>query len=262
MATDFKLPDITDHLGEIVEDARFCNFFDADGNGPDHVYMTDECVNNIAHDKAMRELCPNTYSRNFMLSFDRSGLDCAVTDFKAGGYTLSEDGARWLIGRLTAWLDAPRLAARANPEIVAAEVIDPHDCALPVIALVRTSAGEWGVGCAPSLTSGIETAGDSAPDWFTGDRAEHDARSLYAQERDMSYCGECKREVDGDLHQLGEDGPDACEDCHAEARAEWLASDVVCAAEGCGWSGRGAEADNPHGEGPECPKCGAEIEEV
>lgn len=132
MTDKFTLPPVTDHLGENVEDARFCNFFDDAGNGPDHVYMTDEVVNNVHHDKVMREVAPNTHRRTFMLSFDRNPEDDVhATKFKAGGYTLSEEGARWLVGRLTAWLDAPRLAAppvlveSADGAIAATPIADP-----------------------------------------------------------------------------------------------------------------------------------------
>lgn len=171
---------------------------------------------------------------------------------------------------LTAWIDAPRLAARANPEIIARDVDGamalvrtPYEWgALPIVDMDDADPhGEMPIGdIGPSrvpLAIGYDPAIHPCATWFSGDRAEHDARSLYAEERDKSYCGECKREVDGDLHQLGEDGPDACEDCHAQARAEWLASDVACTEDGCGWSGKGAECDDGA-----CPKCGGEVEEV
>jgi hypothetical protein len=51
-----------------------------------------------------------------------------------------EERARDLIAQLTAWLDAPRLAARETAEVVAEVVAEVEG-----FRLLRTTAGEWAV---------------------------------------------------------------------------------------------------------------------
>ena len=177
-----------------------------------------------------------------------------------------------LIAQLTAARDTPRLTARREPTIVE---LDQREG----VALVRT-AHEWGVlGVVeydpdestfgdvpiPGLrdAQGVQLAlseGDAA--WFEGERAEVKARADYAHQRNLSYCEPCGREVGEELRELGEDGPQACDACHAEAAAEFATADVVCvgdlpATAACGWDGKGASVE--HGC---CPECEGEVEEL
>ena len=50
--------------------------------------------------------------------------------------SLIEEEARDLVAKLTAWLDAPRLAARATPTVAMAH---------GGVELIQTTANEWGV---------------------------------------------------------------------------------------------------------------------
>ena len=92
---------------------------------------------------------------------DVLGRLCALSWFNGvlGEYELlvnvGEDDARDLVAKLTAWLDAPRLAARETAEVVASF---EHDDGTRTY-LVRTPF-EWGVGndCEPGSTWSAHTA--------------------------------------------------------------------------------------------------------
>lgn len=147
---------------------------------------------------------------------------------------LDETDAATLRDTLTAWLDAPRLAARATAEVVAQD--GKYGCGYE---LLRSSAGEWGVlwrdgdGSLPSVH------------WHTDERQ---AREEYATERDMDLCI-CGAECDADEIDRSGDEPQ-CPKCVAAAVEAFKAQPMRCTR--CDWTGTGAGvADDPEA----CPKC-------
>lgn len=179
-----------------------------------------------------------TFTINTETYHDRSGrFATVIRDDDAGGYiTTAIDEATVLSLRdaLTAWLDAPRLAARKTPDVARRD-------------------------------------GNDVLTWFTGPNAEHDARTLYASERGKALCV-CGAECDEDEIDRSDDEP-MCPACVKAAIEHWRAADVVCMAGifvpeahafapgGCGWRGKGADAHVSDGE-PTCPKCGGGVEEI
>lgn len=169
------------------------------------------------------------------------------------------EASRDLVAKLTAWLDAPRLAARETAEVVASDQAGD---------LLRTSAGEWGVRF-------VNIVGGRMPtDWHAGPDAERNARSGYAYARDKALCV-CGAECDEDeIDRSGEEPQ--CPKCVAEAVESFKATAMRCTAydckgspcyghEPCGWTGTGADLSNDlNGEANyECPKCGAySVEEI
>ena len=161
---------------------------------------------------------------------------------------LPEDAARKLRDWLTAWLDAPRLAAREHAEVVLSEqMVDV------TIALLKTSAGEWGV-C--TTYSDEEAAPDL--DWFPNETA---ARAQFYTLIGCVTCDGCDELVDRDDATDHGDGY-YCEDCAEQAREEFKRTTFRCIDGGaCTWTGLGpALAWN--GDEHECPTCGGEVEEV
>ena len=147
---------------------------------------------------------------------------------------LDETDAATLRDTLTAWLDAPRLAARETAEVVAQD--GKYGCGYE---LLRSSAGEWGVlwrdgdGSLPSVH------------WHTDERQ---AREEYATERDMALCI-CGAEVGEDEIDRSGDEPQ-CPKCVAAAVETFKAQPMRCTR--CDWTGTGADvADDPEA----CPKC-------
>lgn len=148
----------------------------------------------------------------------------------------SEAGVRDAIAKLTAWLDAPRLAARATAEVVAQDEVDGS-----VIVLLRTPF-EW----AARYVAGP----DDAVTWYATERP---ARMEYAIERGKVLC------VCGAEH----------EPCLTQAA--FKAQRFMCGnrgngyTEACGWTGTGAdldEVDTGHSIEPGCPKCLGAVEGV
>ena len=172
----------------------------------------------------------------------------------------SEVDARDLVAKLTAWLDAPRLAARATADAV--EWVTEVD---ETVMLLHTSAGEWGVRCVDRGTGHVDT------NWFT---TERDGRGHYADLRGKAICI-CGAEVDEDEIDRSGDEPQ-CPKCVDEAVAAFKAQRFRCAQydcngspctghKPCGWTGTGADLSAPSAdfEPYECPKCGAfSVEEI
>ena len=172
----------------------------------------------------------------------------AVLEARSFGW-MSAAETVWLRDLLTEILDAPRRAARANLATLTT-IAGNRDPWL----LVRTTEGEWGVLECPD---DAEDAWASEV-WFAPDR-EHDARTLYASERGKALCV-CGVECDEAEIDRSDDEP-MCPGCVKAAQEEFLAADVACVgtpfSDGCGWSGKGAEAN-----GDACPKCKGDVEEI
>jgi hypothetical protein len=106
--------------------------------------------------------------------------------------TADEDCARRLRDALTAWLDAPRLAARKTPTVVAE---------FGGVALLKTSAGEWGI------VFPDEFDGERDVDWCA-DEAE--ARGEFRAATGASRCESCGTYRDD--HDCDEEGICTCAD--------------------------------------------------
>ena len=169
----------------------------------------------------------------------------------------SEIDARDLIAKLSAWLDAPRLAARETAEVVAQDSEGSS-------RLLRSSAGEWGVMYCDDGEH-IETV------WHVDER---EARVSFAEMRGKAICI-CGAEVDEDeIDRSGEEPQ--CPKCVDEAVAAFKAQRFRCAQydcngspctghKPCGWTGTGADLSAPSAdfEPYECPKCSAfSVEEI
>ena len=109
-------------------------FFDAKGNGPSAVRLIDREVRELVEDG--KTVVP----RAFGLCWEVTGPLRFVED---GGFMLDAGGVTWLRDKLTAWLDAPRLAAREKAEVVETR---PARDGTGDTNLVRTADfGEWAV---------------------------------------------------------------------------------------------------------------------
>lgn len=159
-----------------------------------------------------------------------------------GASLRSEAGIRDAIAKLTAWLDAPRLAARETAEVVASDGDS---------RLLRSSAGEWGVMYSDDGEH-IETV------WHLDER---EARVSYAEMRDKALCI-CGAECDADEIDRSGDEPQ-CPKCVAAAVEAFKATKFTCVPldgpgypGGCGWVGTGADiTDTSDGEPFMCPAC-------
>lgn len=159
----------------------------------------------------------------------------------------SEIDARDLIAKLSAWLDAPRLAARETADAV--EWVTEVD---ETVMLLHTSAGEWGVRCVDRGTGHVDT------NWFT---TERDGRGHYADLRGKAICI-CGAECDEDEIDRSGDEPQ-CPKCVAAAVEAFKATKFTCVPldgpgypGGCGWVGTGADiTDTSDGEPFMCPAC-------
>ena len=152
---------------------------------------------------------------------------------------LDETDAATLRDALTAWLDAPRLAARATAEVVASDEFDDD----AHVYLLRTTDGEWGVRFVDD--SGRRKV---VADWHTGPDAERTARADYADARNKAICI-CGAEVGEDEIDRSGDEPQ-CPKCVAAAVEAFKAQPMRCTR--CDWTGTGADvADDPEA----CPKC-------
>lgn len=114
---------------------------------------------------------------------------------------IGEDSARDLVAKLTAWLDAPRLAARETPTVVVHDAVDDE-----IVMLLRTTVGEWCVRCVDSGT------GHADEDWFA---TERDGRGHFADLRGKALCI-CGAECAEDEIDRSGDEPQ-CPKCVAEA---------------------------------------------
>ena len=168
--------------------------------------------------------------------------------FEIASVALDEARVDELIEKLTAWRSAPRLAAREHAEVVLSEqMVDV------TIALLKTSAGEWGV-C--TTYSDEEAAPDL--DWFPNETA---ARAQFYTLIGCVTCDGCDELVDRDDATDHGDGY-YCEDCAEKERERFKRTTYRCVDGGvCEWTGLGpALAWN--GDEHECPTCGGEVEEV
>lgn len=179
---------------------------------------------------------------------------------------LDEAAARELTALVTAWLDAPRLAARETAEVVARDGN----------AILLRTAFEWGCGgTAEVVAQDGDTVLPSAAfkwdasaalpaayvvDWYAGPDAERNARSDYANARSLALCI-CGAEEDEDEIDRSGSSP-LCRKCVAEAfKAQRFRCRETDRNVSCGWTGTGADliaagdTDGP-GSPHECPKCG------
>lgn len=158
---------------------------------------------------------------------------------------IGEDSARDLVAKLTAWLDAPRLAARETPTVVVHDAVDDE-----IVMLLRTTVGEWCVRCVDSGT------GHADEDWFA---TERDGRGHFADLRGKALCI-CGAECDADEIDRSGDEPQ-CPKCVAEAVAAFKAQWFRCPL--CGWTGTGAVRIAHDGDADTCPGCdGFDFEEI
>lgn len=153
----------------------------------------------------------------------------------------SEVDARDLVDKLTAWLDAPRLAARETADAV--EWVTEVD---ETVMLLHTSAGEWGVRCVDRGTGHVDT------NWFT---TERDGRGHYADLRGKAICI-CGAECDEDeIDRSG--GESMCPKCVTEAHKAFGALHFDCRR--CGADLLGADlatrADSDPNSPWQCPRC-------
>ena len=158
---------------------------------------------------------------------------------------IGEDSARDLVAKLTAWLDAPRLAARKTPTVVVHDAVDDE-----IVMLLRTTVGEWCVRCVDSGT------GHADEDWFA---TERDGRGHFADLRGKALCI-CGAECDADEIDRSGDEPQ-CPKCVAEAVAAFKAQWFRCPL--CGWTGTGAVRIAHDENADTCPGCdGFDFEEI
>ena len=159
---------------------------------------------------------------------------------------LDETDAATLRDALTAWLDAPRLAARETAEVVASDEFDDD----AHVYLLRTTAGEWGVRFVDD--SGRRKV---VADWHTGPDAERAARADYADARNKAICI-CGAECDEDeIDRSG--GESMCPKCVTEAHKAFGALHFDCRR--CGADLLGADlatrADSDPNSPWQCPRC-------
>ena len=112
---------------------------------------------------------------------------------------LDETDAATLRDALTAWLDAPRLAARKTPTVVAER---------DGIRLLTTSSGEWGV------------ADDESPSWLS---CEAEARCEFRYATGTVSCESCARFIERGDACVDDDGIYTCADetaCSAACAAK------------------------------------------
>lgn len=124
-----------------------------------------------------------------------------------GSSLCSEAGIRDAIDKLTAWLDAPRLAARLKPEVVAAA--HGHQ-------LLRTSAGEWGT----LWQDNEDDPNDGETVWHADEAA---ARLDYEDSTGQRRCESCGTYRDSEERSVDEDGIYTCTDesaCSAACAAK------------------------------------------
>ncbi len=121
---------------------------------------------------------------------------------------VDEDDARELVAKLTAWLDAPRLAARDH----LTGIVPVACCYSTGVALIQSRAGEWGVvdadwlSMAPNI--GLESTG-AMRDWYA---TEVEARAAYRDETGKVICESCARFIDHDDAECDDDGIYTCAD--------------------------------------------------
>lgn len=167
---------------------------------------------------------------------------------------------------LTAAIDAPRLAARLNPEVVASDA---------GVELLRTAHDEW---AAVEYPADHATAhADVTLTWHAGPDAERSARTDYANARGKALCVTGCEVSEDEIADAG--GVPMCLACCAKAEEAFKAQRFACSHsecvrncashEPCGWTGTGADLiaagnlDSDGGAFHECPKCNANsVEEV
>lgn len=221
-------------------------FFTEDGSGPDNVSLWTQPLPELRDVDTMigartLGLRVGTWTSKIP---EVAGATLPLLFAEPGGYQMDEATVRALRDRFTAWLDAPRDAAR-----VAAELVTRDD----ELVLCKTPLGEWGVYSEDEPPAEVS--------WFAGETAEQDARRLFAKERGKALCDNCAAEIDeDDLTEAGEDGPDVCHACATALQEEFEATRYRCVGErtadqpGCGWTGTGAEVTVADGQ-TFCPLC-------
>ncbi len=122
-----------------------------------------------------------------------------------GASLRSEAGIRDAIAQLTAWLDAPRLAARKP--ISACAVIDVDYST--GVALIKSKAGEWGVIDSDGLSHapGWLDAPGILHDWYA---TEAEGRAAYRGETGKVSCESCAKFIDHDAATVDDEGIYTC----------------------------------------------------
>lgn len=156
-----------------------------------------------------------------------------------------EERVRKLVAWGQAWLDAPRLAARAAAEVVAED---------DGVRLLKTTAGEWGVGA----TEEVNDKNVEAIAWCDGGEAA--ARKLFDDMLDRVGCDGCEKSIHLDDATDHGDGY-YCETCADEAREEFKRTRFRCVDASCGWTGMGPDLGRCDDD-MECPRCCGEVAEV
>lgn len=179
-------------------DDKHCLFFDALGNGPRDVRLIERPIREVVEDGKI--IVPRAYG----LCWEVTGPLHFVED---GGFMLDAAAVDWLIAKLTAWRDAPRLAARLKPEVVAAA----HG-----YQLLRTSAGEWGT----LWQDNEDDPNDGETVWHADEAA---ARLDYEDSTGQRRCESCGTYRDSEERSVDEDGIYTCTDesaCSAACAAK------------------------------------------
>ena len=119
----------------------------------------------------------------------------------------SEVDARDLVAKLTAWLDAPRLAARKP--ISSCTVIDVDYST--GVAFIKSAAGEWGVIDSDGLSHapGWLDAPGMLHDWYA---TEAEGRAAYRSETGKVSCESCAQFIDHDAATVDSEGIYTCAD--------------------------------------------------
>ena len=166
-----------------------CLFFDELGNGPSESRLIAREVREV------REGDKIAVPRAFGLCWTTPAPPFFVDD---GGFMVDTETATWLRDRLTAWLDATRLAARESRE--SREVV----AEIGSFRLLRT-AFEWGV----LWQDHEDDPEDGEETWYS---SEVEAREAFRIETETIVCEACGRFVSDYLANYDEDGIGTCPD--------------------------------------------------
>ena len=181
---------MTDHAMDT--DDKQCLFFDARGCGPSSVRLIERDVREYAD--GGKVIVPRAFGLCWEVT-DAAGPLRFVED---GGFMLDAAAVDWLIAKLTAWRDAPRLAARETAEVVARD--DEYG-----FRLLRTTAGEWGV----LWQDNEDNEADGEIYWYA---TEAEGRAAYRDETGKVSCESCARFINHDDATVDGEGIYTCAD--------------------------------------------------
>lgn len=161
-------------------DDKQCLFFDARGCGPSAVRLIEREIRE--HTENGKVIVP----RAFGLCWEVAGGDLRFVE--DGGFFLESTNVDWLIAKLTAWRDAPRLEARKTPTVVADR---------DGFRLLTTTSGEWGI------------ADDECIGWLS---SEDEARHQFRDATGTVSCEACARFIDHEDAAVDSEGIYTCDD--------------------------------------------------